>query len=90
VCKKQLAAGGKWCQECAHVRGICYICGKQILDTSMYSHHSNALEKQMSKADIAAARPEVVSAMREKGSRRHLSCLPLTTPVAVWATQRQV
>jgi hypothetical protein len=68
VCKKQLAAGGKWCQECAHVRGICYICGKQILDTSMYSHHSNALEKQMSKADIAAARPEVVSAMRERGS----------------------
>ena len=65
VCKKQLAAGGKWCQECAHVRGICYICGKQILDTAMYSHHSNALmDNQKSKAEIAAARPEVASLCR--------------------------
>jgi hypothetical protein len=58
VCKKHLAAGGKWCNECAHVRGICYICGKQILETSMYSHHTNSLlNMQKSKAAIEADRP---------------------------------
>jgi len=28
-----------------HVRGICYICGKQILDTTMYSGHGQMMEK---------------------------------------------
>ena len=31
ICKRQLAAGGKFCTECAHHRGICYICGKAII-----------------------------------------------------------
>jgi hypothetical protein len=67
VCKKQLAAGGKWCQECAHVRGICYICGKQILDTSMYTHHSNSmLEKTKSKAELEAARPQAPTTKPKK------------------------
>jgi hypothetical protein len=67
VCKKQLVAGGKWCQECAHVRGICYICGKQILDTSMYTHHSNSmLENKKSKAEIEAARPQAPTTKPKK------------------------
>ena len=67
VCKKQLAAGGKWCQECAHVRGICYICGKQILETSMYTGHAVfGQNDQMSKKEIEAARPAPPSTKPKK------------------------
>jgi len=61
ICKKQLAAGGKYCGECAHRKGVCYICGKQILDTKFYTHHENSdlPDKKMSKADILANKPTV-------------------------------
>ncbi len=43
ICRKQLAAGGKFCQECAHRKGVCYICGKQILDTKACSNRHNTV-----------------------------------------------
>jgi len=37
LCKMQVHEdGATYCQTCAYKRGICAMCGKQILDTSMY------------------------------------------------------
>ena len=37
VCKQQLhQADCKYCQTCAFKRGLCAMCGKQIIDVSKY------------------------------------------------------
>ena len=60
ICKRQLAAGGKFCTECAHHRGLCYICGKVVMDTSSYTHHENKLlDEKLSRKAIESARPTV-------------------------------
>ncbi|KAL0482167.1 hypothetical protein AKO1_013355 [Acrasis kona] len=35
-CKAQLPNGGKFCQACAYKKGLCEICGKQVLDVKFY------------------------------------------------------
>eukprot|EP00298_Acanthocystis_sp_HF-20_P005358 c15553_g1_i1.p1 GENE.c15553_g1_i1~~c15553_g1_i1.p1 ORF type:complete len:104 (+),score=33.02 c15553_g1_i1:25-312(+) len=37
ICRAQLHQGGQYCQECSYKRGVCSMCGKQILDTKMYN-----------------------------------------------------
>lgn len=36
VCAKTTLEGMNYCQRCAYSRGICSMCGKKILDTTMY------------------------------------------------------
>ncbi|GBG87221.1 hypothetical protein CBR_g45280 [Chara braunii] len=36
ICKQQLHQDAAYCQTCAYKKGICAMCGKQVLDTSMY------------------------------------------------------
>ncbi|GAA5874405.1 hypothetical protein JCM3774_005028 [Rhodotorula dairenensis] len=37
VCKTVVARpGAKFCQGCAYKKGVCAMCGKEILDTKMY------------------------------------------------------
>lgn len=38
VCKQPVSQnGGKFCQPCAYGKGVCAICGKQVLDTRFYA-----------------------------------------------------
>lgn len=38
VCKQSAAQNGaKFCQPCAYAKGVCAICGKQVLDTRFYN-----------------------------------------------------
>lgn len=38
VCKQPVSQnGGKFCQACAYSKGVCAICGKQVLDTRFYA-----------------------------------------------------
>jgi len=37
VCKQSVPQSGKYCQTCAYAKGVCAMCGKQILDTRMYA-----------------------------------------------------
>lgn len=38
VCKQPVSQnGGKYCQPCAYSKGVCAICGKQVLDTRFYA-----------------------------------------------------
>eukprot|EP00271_Cylindrocystis_brebissonii_P004821 TRINITY_DN16745_c0_g1_i1.p1 TRINITY_DN16745_c0_g1~~TRINITY_DN16745_c0_g1_i1.p1 ORF type:complete len:100 (-),score=16.31 TRINITY_DN16745_c0_g1_i1:476-775(-) len=36
ICKQQLHQDAKYCQSCSYKKGVCAMCGKQVLDTSMY------------------------------------------------------
>eukprot|EP00850_Spirogloea_muscicola_P002414 SM000009S23543 [mRNA] locus=s9:649196:650166:+ [translate_table: standard] len=36
ICKQQLHQEAKYCQSCAYKKGVCAMCGKQVLDTSSY------------------------------------------------------
>ncbi|KAJ7299891.1 hypothetical protein O6H91_Y010800 [Diphasiastrum complanatum] len=36
ICKQQLHQDGKYCQSCAYKKGVCAMCGKQVLDTASY------------------------------------------------------
>eukprot|EP00250_Pteridium_aquilinum_P001652 c11851_g1_i1 orf=106-396(+) len=36
ICKQQLHQDAKYCQSCAYKKGVCAMCGKQVLDTSVY------------------------------------------------------
>lgn len=36
VCKQQLHQEGVYCQSCAYRKGLCAMCGKQILDVKNY------------------------------------------------------
>ncbi|CAI5504029.1 unnamed protein product [Closterium sp. Naga37s-1] len=36
ICKQQLHQEGKYCHLCSYKKGVCAMCGKQVLDTSMY------------------------------------------------------
>ncbi|KAI5056478.1 hypothetical protein GOP47_0028296 [Adiantum capillus-veneris] len=36
ICKQQLHQDAKYCQSCAYKKGVCAMCGKQVLDTSAY------------------------------------------------------
>ena len=36
VCKQQLHQTAQYCQTCAFKRGLCAMCGKQMLDVSKY------------------------------------------------------
>lgn len=36
ICKSALHQEGLYCQACAYQKGMCSMCGKQILDTSEY------------------------------------------------------
>ncbi|GAQ80898.1 hypothetical protein KFL_000650310 [Klebsormidium nitens] len=36
VCKSTLHQEGKYCHACAYKKGICAMCGRQVLDTTAY------------------------------------------------------
>lgn len=36
VCKSSLHQHGLFCNKCAYAKGVCSMCGIQILDTTMY------------------------------------------------------
>lgn len=36
ICKSNLHQEAQYCQTCAYSKGVCAMCGKQILDTSQY------------------------------------------------------
>jgi len=40
ICKSALHQPGYYCQGCSYAKGICSMCGKKILDTSMYRQTS--------------------------------------------------
>jgi len=41
ICKQSVhQAGSRYCQGCAYKKGICAMCGKQILDTKDYRQSS--------------------------------------------------
>ncbi|KAH7569522.1 hypothetical protein ACOSP7_012966 [Xanthoceras sorbifolium] len=41
ICKQQVHQDGKYCHTCAYSKGVCAMCGKQVLDTKLYKQ-SNA------------------------------------------------
>mmetsp|Transcript_2316 Transcript_2316/g.2410 ORF Transcript_2316/g.2410 Transcript_2316/m.2410 type:complete len:112 (-) Transcript_2316:135-470(-) len=36
ICKTSIEGRHHFCQSCAYTKGICSMCGKKVLDTSMY------------------------------------------------------
>lgn len=36
ICKSNLHQEGMYCQTCAYTKGLCTMCGKQILDVKSY------------------------------------------------------
>ncbi|KAK6149793.1 hypothetical protein DH2020_017318 [Rehmannia glutinosa] len=36
ICKQQVHQDGKYCHTCAYSKGVCAMCGKQVLDTQFY------------------------------------------------------
>eukprot|EP00892_Ulva_mutabilis_P000842 jgi/Ulvmu1/10759/UM068_0049.1 len=36
MCKKPLHQQGKYCHGCAYSKGVCGMCGKQVMDTKGY------------------------------------------------------
>jgi hypothetical protein len=36
LCKSVLHQEGLYCHNCAYSKGLCAVCGKQVLDTKMY------------------------------------------------------
>ncbi|KAK9714915.1 hypothetical protein RND81_06G130400 [Saponaria officinalis] len=36
ICKQQVHQNGKYCHTCAYSKGVCAMCGKQVLDTKHY------------------------------------------------------
>uniref|UniRef100_A0A7N0REN3 Cysteine-rich PDZ-binding protein n=1 Tax=Kalanchoe fedtschenkoi TaxID=63787 RepID=A0A7N0REN3_KALFE len=36
ICKQQVHQNGKYCHTCAYSKGVCAMCGKQVLDTKFY------------------------------------------------------
>ncbi|XP_059292874.1 uncharacterized protein LOC132623455 [Lycium barbarum] len=36
ICKQQVHQDGKYCHTCAYSKGVCAMCGKQVLDTKLY------------------------------------------------------
>ncbi|XP_017236147.1 uncharacterized protein LOC108209644 isoform X2 [Daucus carota subsp. sativus] len=36
ICKQQVHQNGKYCHTCAYTKGVCAMCGKQVLDTQLY------------------------------------------------------
>ena len=36
MCKLSVSQDYQYCQKCAYHKGLCAMCGKQILDTSKY------------------------------------------------------
>ncbi|VFQ96206.1 unnamed protein product [Cuscuta campestris] len=36
ICKQQVHQDGKYCHTCAYSKGVCAMCGKQVLDTKFY------------------------------------------------------
>ncbi|KAG8385704.1 hypothetical protein BUALT_Bualt03G0072800 [Buddleja alternifolia] len=42
ICKQQVHQNGKYCHTCAYSKGVCAMCGKQVIDTKFYKQ-SNTL-----------------------------------------------
>ncbi|CAI0407112.1 unnamed protein product [Linum tenue] len=36
ICKQQTHQEAKYCHTCAYTKGVCAMCGKQVLDTKAY------------------------------------------------------
>ncbi|RVW45920.1 Cysteine-rich PDZ-binding protein [Vitis vinifera] len=36
ICKQQVHQDAKYCHTCAYTKGVCAMCGKQVLDTKLY------------------------------------------------------
>ncbi|XP_057536759.1 uncharacterized protein LOC130814646 [Amaranthus tricolor] len=36
ICKQQVHQDAKYCHTCAYSKGVCAMCGKQVLDTKFY------------------------------------------------------
>ncbi|KAL5700847.1 hypothetical protein ACHQM5_026250 [Ranunculus cassubicifolius] len=36
ICKQQVHQNSKYCHTCAYTKGVCAMCGKQVIDTSSY------------------------------------------------------
>jgi len=59
VCRQSLHQQGLYCQTCAYAKGVCSMCGVQILDTAMYKMSGGgdpaAAAKRREAADALAA-----------------------------------
>lgn len=59
VCKQPVSQnGGKYCQPCAYSKGVCAICGKQVLDTRFYAMGDGNFGKGRKLQDPKAYHPE--------------------------------
>ncbi|MBA0723943.1 hypothetical protein Golax_004484 [Gossypium laxum] len=36
ICKQQVHQDAEYCHTCAYSKGVCAMCGKQVLDTKLY------------------------------------------------------
>ncbi|XP_039113962.1 cysteine-rich PDZ-binding protein-like [Dioscorea cayenensis subsp. rotundata] len=36
ICKQQVHQDAKYCHTCAYSKGVCAMCGKQVIDTKFY------------------------------------------------------
>ncbi|KAJ7967643.1 cysteine-rich PDZ-binding protein [Quillaja saponaria] len=41
ICKQQVHQEAKYCHTCAYTKGVCAMCGKQVLDTKLYKQSSD-------------------------------------------------
>ncbi|RDX89943.1 Cysteine-rich PDZ-binding protein, partial [Mucuna pruriens] len=43
ICKQQVHQDAKYCHTCAYTKGVCAMCGKQVLDTKFYKQSNRRL-----------------------------------------------
>jgi hypothetical protein len=59
VCKQPVSQNaGKYCQSCAYAKGVCAICGKQVLDTRFYAMGDGTFGKGKKLHDPASYKPD--------------------------------
>ncbi|KAL2926836.1 Cysteine-rich PDZ-binding protein [Bienertia sinuspersici] len=46
ICKQQVHQEGKYCHTCAYSKGVCAMCGKQVLDTKFYKQRYKSIWRQ--------------------------------------------
>lgn len=47
ICKQQVHQDAKYCHTCAYSKGVCAMCGKQVLDTKFYKQSNVQYEEDM-------------------------------------------
>ncbi|PPS06805.1 hypothetical protein GOBAR_AA13838 [Gossypium barbadense] len=48
ICKQQVHQDGKYCHTCAYSKGVCAMCGKQVLDTKLYKQSNGIMAMDLS------------------------------------------